>query len=111
MKTALPQLWDCEYPSLHTWQKLKRREILRSIGGLEFDVACDLPPMGNTVKKFPLADLVVYRAAYKRLKKKVADPIPDVGSNLERKLTIYKMKRISSLCKTRDPSPVLRLFS
>ena len=59
MKTALSQLWDD--PSLHTWQKLKRRELEKAMRGLVFTFCGgDLSPMGNSVKKFLLADLVVY---------------------------------------------------
>ena len=44
-------------------KKFKRREP-ESNTRLSFNfAACDLSPMGNTVKKFPMADLVVYRAS------------------------------------------------
>lgn len=60
VKTALSQLWDCERPS-YTWQKLKRRE-LESNARKKTLWRVDVPPIGNTVKKYSLPDLVVDRA-------------------------------------------------
>ena len=61
VKTALSHLWDG--PSLPLGKNLKRRE-LESNGRFSFYffAVCDLSPMRNTVKKFLMADLVVYRA-------------------------------------------------
>jgi hypothetical protein len=61
VKTALSQLWDCECPSLNLG-KTQAGENLRAMRGFMLQRDVDLSPKRNRVKKFPLADLVIYCA-------------------------------------------------